>query len=145
MTLQKTVPLVLVMFTIVFALHAALIPPSAIAQEDDEDENLASVIVSEVLDDGGSGDAEDENVQDATNAATEDSNQEQDVDQDNVGEFGDETATIDQDADAVNVAVPIAIPINVQLEEDEEVEEPPGPTPECPSGFTFNPETDQCE
>jgi hypothetical protein len=52
MTLQKTIaPLVLLMFTAVFALPAApaAVIPSAIAQEEDE-ENLASGTVSNVLD-----------------------------------------------------------------------------------------------
>ena len=52
MTLQKITPLVLLMFTLVCALPATVVsPPSAIAQEDDdEDENLASDTVSNVLD-----------------------------------------------------------------------------------------------
>jgi hypothetical protein len=52
MTLQKITSLVLLMFTLVCALHATVVsPPSAIAQEDDdEEENLASGTVSNVLD-----------------------------------------------------------------------------------------------
>ena len=51
MTLKEAIPVVLVMFTLVCALPATVIsPPSAIAQEDDEAENLASDTVSNVLD-----------------------------------------------------------------------------------------------
>jgi hypothetical protein len=53
MTLKEAIPVVLVMFTLVCALPATVIsPPSAIAQEDDEAENLASDTVSNVLDNG---------------------------------------------------------------------------------------------
>jgi hypothetical protein len=54
MALQKITPLVLLMFTLVCALPATVVsPPSAIAQEDDEEaENLASDTVSNVLDNG---------------------------------------------------------------------------------------------
>jgi hypothetical protein len=135
MTLRKTTaPLVLVIFALMCTLPAATMVPSAIAQEEEddisssssEDENLASGIVSEVLDTGGSGDAEDENAQDATNAATEDSNQGQDVDQDDISTFGDDIA----DLDDANVAVPLGIPINVQLEEIVEEEEEAAMPPE---------------
>ena len=58
MILQKITPLVLLVFTLVYALPAAVIP-SAIAQEEDGDdmsldeaENLASGTVSNVLDNG---------------------------------------------------------------------------------------------
>lgn len=52
MTLKEAIPVVLVMFTLVCALPATVIspPPSAMAQEDDEAENLASDTVSNVLD-----------------------------------------------------------------------------------------------
>jgi hypothetical protein len=146
-----------VMFTVMFALPAAgaaVVPSSAFAQEEDDvssfGEDLSSSILSNVLqgDGDGSGDASDDATtelnQEATNTATEDSNQGQTVDQDDISTFGDDSADLIQDQRQANVAVPIAIPINVQLEEEEE-EEPPGPTPECPSGFTFNPDTDQCE
>ena len=109
---------------------AAEAVPSAIAQED-VDENLASSIVSEVLKDG---DADDEETdQDSTNTATLNLNQDQTVDQDDTIIFGDDNA----DFDAANVAVPIAVPINV--DEEEEEEEVP---PECPPGFA--PENGQC-
>ena len=53
MTRKEAIPVVLVMFTIVCALPATVIsPPSAIAQEDDDEENLASGTVSNVLDNG---------------------------------------------------------------------------------------------
>src|SRR5918997_3001271 len=54
MTRKEAIPVVLVMFTIVCALPAtAVSPPSAIAQEDDDEaENLASETVSNVLDNG---------------------------------------------------------------------------------------------
>ena len=127
MRLQKNTPLVLLMFTAVCALPAAAVP-SAIAQEENE-ENLASSIVSKVLKDG---DADDETDQDSTNAATLNPNQDQTVDQDDTVTFGDDNA----DLDAANVAVPIAVPINVEEEEEEEV------PPECPPGFA--PENGQC-
>lgn len=116
-------PLVLMIFALMSILPAAMIP-SAIAQEEDDtslddEENLASGIVSDVLD--GSGNAEDENDQDAANTASEDSSQEQGVDEDNVGEFGDDEA----DLDDANVAVPLGIPVNVQLEEEVVVEPEP--------------------
>ena len=53
MTRKEGIPVVLVMFTLVCALPATVIspPPSAIAQEDDDEaENLASDTVSNVLD-----------------------------------------------------------------------------------------------
>jgi hypothetical protein len=100
MTLKiTTVPLVLVMmFTILCTLSAAaaaaMIPSAAIAQEEEDDDDyddsldddddydhhqdLASGIVSEVLEDG---DAEDESNQEASNTATINPNQEQDLDQ----------------------------------------------------------------
>jgi hypothetical protein len=114
---------------------AAALPP-AIAQEETSlgEEDLAGSIVSNVL--GGSdnneeeengGDAIDnESNQDAASTATEDSNQGQDVDQDDISTFGDETADLIQDQSQANVAVPIAIPINVHLIEEEEEEQPPG-------------------
>lgn len=123
-TTKTTAPLILLMFTIVCALPAAVIP-SAIAQEDDDvslldnEEGLASSIVSEVLEEGDADDTE--NVQNTTNTATEDSNQEQDVDEDNVGEFGDDSA----DLDDTNVAVSLGIPINVQEEEEVVTPRPP--------------------
>lgn len=124
MTLQKHMPLVLMILALMSILPAAMVP-SAIAQEDDDDENLASSIVSDVLEDGSS-DAEGESNQDAANTATEDSNQEQDVDEDNVGEFGDDAA----DLDDANVAVPLGIPVNVQLEEEQEEPDDEVPSPE---------------
>jgi Na+-translocating ferredoxin:NAD+ oxidoreductase RnfG subunit len=121
----KNTLLVLVMFTIACALpSAAAVVPSAIAQEDN-DESLASSILSEVLKDGDADD--DETDQDSTNTATLNPNQDQTVDQDDTVIFGDDNA----DLDAANVAVPIALPISM--------EEVP---PECPKGFT--PENGQC-
>jgi hypothetical protein len=117
------------MFTVVCALPAAaaavVVIPSAIAQEVDNG-NLPGSIVSEVLEGDSSSDAEDESNQDATNTATEDSNQQQDVDEDNVGEFGDDTA----DLEDANVAVPLGIPINVLEEVVEETLTPPPPSPD---------------
>jgi hypothetical protein len=117
-------PFVLVVFALMSILPAAMVPSSAIAQEE---ENLASSIVSEVLEDDGGGssssssDAQDESNQEATNTASEDSNQQQDVDEDNVGDLGEDVA----DLDDANVAVPLGIPINVQLEEEVVVEPEP--------------------
>jgi hypothetical protein len=114
------------MFTIACALpSAAAVVPSAIAQEDN-DESLASSILSEVLKDGDADD-DDETDQDSTNTATLNPNQDQTVDQDDTVIFGDDNA----DLDAANVTVPIALPISM-----EEV------SPECPKGFT--PENGQC-
>jgi len=129
-------------FTVMCALPAAAgVVPTAIAQEEDasldDDQNLASDIVSEVL---GGGDADDETDQDATNTATINPNQEQDADQTDFNEFGDETADTDQDQRDANIAVPIAIPINVHLieEEEEEEEQPPEEEPpEDGEGVSF--------
>jgi hypothetical protein len=143
MTPKKAKPFALLMFTVVCTLSAVVVvpPPSAIAQEDDDvdDENLASSIVSEVLedDDNGSSDVEDENVQEAANTATEDSNQQQGVDEDNVGEFGDDSA----DLEDANVAVPIGVSINVLEEVVEETLTPPSPDDDdaCPvAGYTLS-------
>jgi|ERR687891_102332 hypothetical protein len=124
---------------------------SVIVQQEEEEktslrekgEDLAGSVVSDVLDDSAGdegerendyGDAEDESNQDATVTANIDPNQEQDVDEDNVGEFGDDTA----DLDDANVAAPIGIPVNVEeeveaQEEEEEEEEEPTPTTPPPS------------
>jgi biopolymer transport protein ExbD len=92
MTLQKNTLLVLVMFTIVCALPAAAaVVPSAIAQEEN-DENLASSIVSEVLKDGDADYDDDETDQDSPNTATLNPNQDQTVDQDDTVILGDDNA-----------------------------------------------------
>ncbi len=76
----------------------AIVPATAFAREQ-EDDNIASSIVYEVLDN--SGNAEDEaNQEDTTNTGAEDSNQGQDVDQDNISTLGDDA----EDFDDVNVA-----------------------------------------
>lgn len=77
---------------------AMALSPSAIAQQEDtslgdEEEDLARGIVSDVLDSGDDA-ADSENFQDATNTATEDSNQGQTVDQDDISAFGDDTAKL---------------------------------------------------
>jgi hypothetical protein len=111
----------------------AIVPAAAFAQEqEDDDENIASSIVSEVLDTGGSG-ADDESSQDAANTATEDSNQEQDVNEDNVGEFGDDAA----DLDDTNVAVPIAIPIGIDVIEETAITPAPTEEEEPPEDLLF--------
>jgi hypothetical protein len=122
MTLQKPIPLLLLMFTVVCALPAAAgaaVVPSAIAQEEEDEENLASGIVSDVLDN--SGNAEDESNQDATNTADEDSNQGQDVDQDDTSAFGDDSAELDN----ANVAIPLGIPIDIDVTEEVPIATPP--------------------
>ncbi len=80
-----------------------------------DEDNLASSIISEVLEDGNT---DDETDQDSTNSATVNinPNQDQTLDQDNVSEFGDDTG----DLGSVNVDVPIAIPINLDIPEEEE-------------------------
>ena len=115
------------MFTLICALHAtAAVIPSVIAQEEDgdvsldNDQDLASGIVSEVLD---GGDDDDENDQDATNTGTVNPNQDQTLDQDNVGEFGDDTGVLD----GINVTVPLAVPIDIDI-----IEEAPPITPTPP-------------
>ena len=129
------------MFTIVCALPAAGAVQVALAQEDASlGEDLTTGILSNVLEDGGDNeendDADTEIDQDGTNMGTVNPNQDQTVDQDDTVIFGDDTADIDD----ANIAVPIAIPINVDV--DEEEEEVPL---ECPPGFTFNAATDECE
>lgn len=109
------------------AIAAGEVVPLAIAQQQEEDEtsldeDLAGSIISYVLDGGSenekevTSDANDsENVQDAMDTATKDSSQEQDINQDDISTFGDDTA----DLDVANVGVPIAIPINVGVIEEE--------------------------
>lgn len=113
---------------------AAALPP-AIAQEETslgEEEDMASSIVSNVL--GGSdnadndeeenySDAKDEFNQDATVTSTINPSQEQDVDEDNLGEFGDDAV----DLDDTNAAAPIATPSNVE-EESSAATSPPADT-----------------
>lgn len=114
------------------AVEAAL--PPAIAQEETSlgEENIAGSIVSNVLggsdndddDENGIDAVDDESNQDATVTATIDPpNQEQDLDEDNVGEFGDDTT----DLHDTNVAVPIATPNNVE-EESSAATSPPADT-----------------
>jgi Ca2+-binding RTX toxin-like protein len=147
MTLKiTTVPLVLVMFTILCILPVAgvvIIPPSAFAQDNDSSfgEDLSSSILSNVLqDEGGDGSGSDasdnhasdtENAQDATNTATEDSNQGQDVNQDDISTFGDDTANLG----GANVAVPLGIPIDIEevIEEEQPPTTPTTPTPTPPT------------
>jgi Ca2+-binding RTX toxin-like protein len=132
-----TVPLLLTMFTILCTLPAAAtVLPSAIAQEDEEDENLASSIVSEVLEDG---DAEDESNQDATNTATINPNQEDNNDV----TFGDDTneqiavPITTQDQRAANLAEQLGLDVDIVEEEiEEEVTPTPTPTPPPPVGPT---------
>jgi hypothetical protein len=73
--------------------------------QEENDENLAGSIVSEVLKGGDADD--DETDQDSTNTATPKPNQDQTVDQDDTVILGDDNA----DLDAANVAIPIAIPL----------------------------------
>ncbi len=131
MTLMTVGTLVCTAAVIVFAAVAALpIPPTpitAIAQEEtslgEEGDDLAGDIVSNVLDNEGndetgeSSSAEGESNQEATVSESIDDpsnqEQEQDVDGDNAGEFGDDTA----DLEDANVAAPIAAPSNLEDEE----------------------------
>ena len=115
--------LILMMLPLVCAIMpaAAALPP-AIAQEETslgEEEDMASSIVSNVL--GGSdnadndeeenySDAKDEINQDATITSTINPSQEQDVDEDSLGEFGDDAV----DLDDTNAAAPTSIPVNVE-------------------------------
>jgi hypothetical protein len=141
MTLQKIpLPLVLLIFTVVCALPAAAaaVIPSAIAQEENASlgEDLAGGILSDVLDGGDA--VGNENVQDATNTATINPNQEQDLDQTDFNVFGDETADLIQDQSQANVAVPIGIPVNV--EEEEEIVVTPTTPPSLPDDGGLPPE-----
>ncbi len=115
-------PLVCAIIPLAAVVGGAL--PPAIAQEEaslGEEENIASSIVSNVL--GGSDNAnnggeenysaEGEFNQDATVIATVHPNQERDVDEDNLGEFGDDAAELD---DTNAAAVPITTPTDVQEE-----------------------------
>jgi hypothetical protein len=123
--------LILMMLPLVCAIMpaAAALPP-AIAQEETslgEEEDMASSIVSNVL--GGSDNAdndEEENYSDAKDAtvtSTINPSQEQDVDEDNLGEFGDDAV----DLDDTNAAAPIATPSNVE-EESSAATSPPADT-----------------
>jgi hypothetical protein len=136
---SKSPHMILMMLPLVCAIIPAAVEvalPPAIAQEETslgEEENIAGSIVSNVLggsgndndddDENGSGAVDDESNQDATVTATIDPpNQEQDLDEDNVGEFGDDTT----DLHDTNVAVPIATPNNV--EEESAATSPPADT-----------------
>jgi hypothetical protein len=141
MTRKEAMPLVLVMFTIICALPlpaTVVSPPSAIAQEDDDEENLASGTVSNVLDSGST-------AGDNTNTQLS-------------------IPITDQDQRDANLAAQLGLNVDIVEEEEEEVRPPECPSgftlndnnngqcertvtqaPECPEGFTFNPETDQCE
>jgi hypothetical protein len=134
MTLQKHMPLVLMIFALVSILPAAMVPSAFAQEEDDDDENLSSSIVSDVLEDGSS-DAEDESNQDSTNTATINPNQEQDLDQTDFNVFGDETADLIQDERQANVAVPLAIPIDIDVIEKETPITPTPPEEEEPPEF----------
>jgi hypothetical protein len=115
MTPKKTTPLVLMIFTVMCALPvAAGAVSTAIAQEEETtslEEDLASGIVSEVLDDSGNAD-EEENDGDAA---------------------GDDTNTqiavpvTDEDQRAANLAAQLRLNIDIveEEEEEEEEEEPP--------------------
>jgi hypothetical protein len=136
----------LLLCAIIILAAAGVASSSVIVQQEEEEktslrekgEDLAGSVVSDVLDDSAGdegerendyGDAEDESNQDATVTANIDPNQEQDVDEDNVGEFGDDTA----DLDDANVAAPIGIPVNVEEEVEAQEEEEPTPTTPPPS------------
>jgi hypothetical protein len=126
--------LILMMLPLVCAIipAAAALPP-AIAQEDTSlgEEDITDSIVSNVL--GGSDNADndgEENYsaegefnQDATVTTTIDPNQEQGVDEDNLGEFGDDAA----DLDDTNAVVPITTSSNVE-EESSAATSPPADT-----------------
>ncbi len=72
---------------------------------------MSTVVDDSVSDEGkrenDHGDDKDQSNQHATVTATIDPNQEHDVDEVNVGEFGDDTA----DLDDANVTAPIGIPV----------------------------------
>jgi hypothetical protein len=129
--------LILMMLPLVCAIMpaAAALPP-AIAQEETslgEEEDMASSIVSNVL--GGSdnadndeeenySDAKDEINQDATITSTINPSQEQDVDEDSLGEFGDDAV----DLDDTNAAAPTSIPVNVEEVSSAATSPPPADT-----------------
>jgi hypothetical protein len=113
MTPKKTTPLVLMIFTLMCALPvAAGAVPTAIAQVDEDDasllddENLASGIVSDVLD-GGSGDNDDneEENDDGGAAAGGDTNTQAAV------------PITDQDQEAANLALNEGVDVDVVQEE----------------------------
>jgi hypothetical protein len=128
MTPKKTTPLVLMIFTLICALPvAAGAVPTAIAQVDEDDasllddENLASGIVSDVLD-GGSGDNDDneEENDDGGAAAGGDTNTQAAV------------PITDQDQEAANLALNEGVDVDVVQKEtrttptpSEGEEEPP--------------------
>jgi hypothetical protein len=135
MTPKKTTPLFLVIFTLMCALPAAgeVVLPSAIAQQDDEDhaslldddnENLATGIVSDVLD-GGSGGDNDDNEEENDNggaAARGDTNIQVAV------------PITDQDQTAENRAVNLDLNI---IEEEAPPLTPPTPDEEEDGVFCF--------
>jgi hypothetical protein len=148
---SKTTPVVLVMFTLVFALPAAGAIPAAIAQEEDASlgAGLARSLVPDVLDGGGddeeeNGDAVDDEIdQDSTGTATVNPNQEYNNEANFAPQNNNPVAIpiIDQDQGAANLAAQLAANLdldaaNVDVNEEEEV------PPECPEGFA--PENGQC-
>jgi hypothetical protein len=133
MTSKKSKPLVLAMLTLVCTIvPAAGVIPLAVAQVEEDipslDEDLARSIVSNVLDGGSDdgeevndGDTHDEIVdQDSMDATIANPIQEDlSVDQTDVNEFGDNTAThLDADQTESNVAV--SIDVDEEQEDDGE-------------------------
>ena len=152
---SKTTPVVLVMFTLVFALPAAGAIPAAIAQEAQEEDaslgaGLARSLVPDVLDGGGddeeeNGDAVDDEIdQDSTDTATVNPNQEYNNEANFAPQNNNPVAIpiIDQDQGAANLAAQLAANLDVNSIPSSI---PTNPTiPECPPGFTLN-NNGQCE
>jgi hypothetical protein len=155
------VTVTLLLCAVIISAAAGLAPSFVIAQEEEDtslgEEDLAGSIVSDVLD-GGNDDEENSDAvdaeinQDSTGTAVVDPNQEQDVDGDNIGEFGGDTngqvavpvTDQDQDADqgAANVAINEALDATVESRPTPTTRPPPddGLEPECSLEITTDKE-----
>jgi hypothetical protein len=133
MTSKKSKPLVLAMLTLVCTIvPAAGVIPLAVAQVEEDipslDEDLARSIVSNVLD-GGSDDGEEVNDGDTHNEIVDQDSmdatianpiqEDLSVDQTDVNEFGDNTAT-QLDADQTESNVAVSIDVDEEQEDDGE-------------------------
>jgi hypothetical protein len=155
------VTVTLLLCAVIISAAAGVAPSFVIAQQQEEEdtslgeEDLAGSIVSDVLDGSGDNDEEEnsdaadaEINQDSTDTATVDPNQEQDVDEDNIGEFGNDTneqmviPVTDQDQGAANLALNEALDVTVEPRPTPTTRPPPddGLEPECSLEITTDKE-----